>query len=246
METPDFLVYPNEHDRYKSVYSVACFLDSRLVTNFPEIHRKTVETYEEHAHAWDSQRPKVLFEQSWLDRFVSCLPSGGNVLDVGCGAGEPIARYLIDQRFNVTGIDAAPAMVEICRSRFPAQHWRVMDMREMSLDQSFDGIIAWDSFFHLDPDEQRAVLRRFRGHLKPGGALMVTVGDQAGEVLGRVNGVEVYHSSLAPEEYRAILQTAGFEDVTLVLCDESCGGHSVLLARGFNGSPESPARSGAP
>jgi len=206
--------------------------------NFHEIHGKTVATYEENADAWDSQRPKVFFEQAWLDRFVSCLPSGGEVLDVGCGAGEPIARYLIDQGFGVTGIDAALAMAEICRSRFPAQQWRVMDMREMSLEQTFNGIIAWDSFFHLNPDEQLAVLGIFCRHLNPGGALLVTVGDEAGEVLGRVNGVEVYHSSLAPEEYRAILQTAGFDDMEFVLCDESCGGHSVLLARGFSGSSE--------
>lgn len=201
--------------------------------NFHEIHRKTVATYEENADAWDSQRPKVLFEQAWLDRFASCLPSGGDVLDVGCGAGEPIAGYLIDQGLSVTGIDAASAMVEICRSRFPSRRWYVMDMRGMSMDQRFDGIIAWDSFFHLNPDEQRSVLRIFCEHLKPGGALMVTVGDEAGEVLGWVNGKEVYHSSLAPDEYREILQTAGFVDVTLVLGDESCGGHSVLLARGY-------------
>lgn len=207
--------------------------------NFREIHGKTVATYEENADAWDSQRPKVLFEQAWLDRFASCLPSGGDVLDVGCGAGEPIARYLMDQGFKVTGVDAASAMVEICRSRFPSRRWHVMDMREMSMDQRFDGIIAWDSFFHLNPDEQRSVLRIFCEHLKPGGALMVTVGDEAGEVLGWVNGKEVYHSSLAPNEYRGILQAAGFDDVTVVLRDESCGEHSIVLASAFKGREES-------
>ena len=105
-----------------------------------------------------------------------------------------------------------------------------MDMRELAFDNKFDGIIAWDSFFHLKPDEQRSTLQRFIQHLRPGGALLLTVGDEAGEVLGTVEGEAVYHSSLSPEEYKRILSSAGFKNVEMVLRDEICD-RSVLLAR---------------
>ncbi|MEM1270256.1 MAG: hypothetical protein AAGI08_09420 [Bacteroidota bacterium] len=65
--------------------------------DFREIHRRTQDTYEAHAAAWDQQRPRVFFERDWLNRFTPCLPAGGTVLDTGCGAGEPIARYLIEE-----------------------------------------------------------------------------------------------------------------------------------------------------
>lgn len=177
----------------------------------------------------------MLFEKDWLDRFISYLPDGGEILDVGCGAGEPIAHYLLTQHFKLTGIDASQTMIDISSSRFPRGNWIVVDMRNMSLPQTFDGIIAWDSFFHLNPDEQRGTLEVFCRHLNSGGVLLLTIGDEVGEVLGVVNGEQVYHSSLDPDEYRGILRSAGFSKVTLVLRDENCGEHSVLLASGYEG-----------
>lgn len=205
------------------------------MSSLRDIHNGTIETYEAHARAWDKQRPKVFSEKGWLDRFVAYLPAGGEVLDIGCGAGVPISQYLLRQGFNLTGVDASPTMLDISRSRFPEGKWIVMDMRSLSLPQSFDGIIGWDSFFHLDPDEQRAALSSFCRHLNPEGALLLTIGDKADEVLGMVDGQHVYHSSLDPAEYEEILLSLGFSAVTIVLCDRNCGKHSVLLASGFRG-----------
>ena len=103
--------------------------------------------------------PRVFFEKDWLERFISAVPVQSSILDVGCGAGEPIAAHLIERGFSVTGVDASPAMIEICRSRFPEMAWIVNDMRDLALERKFHGIIGWDSFFHLDPGEQRATLQ---------------------------------------------------------------------------------------
>jgi ubiquinone/menaquinone biosynthesis C-methylase UbiE len=47
-------------------------------------------------------------------------------------------------------MDFATAMLNIARAHWPKDDWRVGDMRQLNLgDELFDGIIAWDSFFHL-------------------------------------------------------------------------------------------------
>jgi cyclopropane fatty-acyl-phospholipid synthase-like methyltransferase len=172
-----------------------------------------------------------LLEKRWLDKFLQFMDPGGSILDVGCGAGEPISRYFMENGFSVTGVDLSPKMVKICRSRFPDHSWIVMDMRELSLNEQFAGIIGWDSFFHLNPDEQRQVLQRFLAHLTSGGTLLLTIGHESGEVLGTVAEEEVYHSSLDPQEYDQILRSSGMKSVEIALQDKSCRGRTVLLAR---------------
>ncbi|GAB4529060.1 MAG: class I SAM-dependent methyltransferase [Parvularculaceae bacterium] len=158
------------------------------------------------------------------------MPEGGAALDLGCGAGEPIARYLIDAGYSVTGMDYAAPMIEIARARLPAARWIAGDMRDLALGEAFDGVIGWDSFFHLTMAEQRALLPKLAAHIAPGGALMLTVGPEAGETAGMVEGEAVYHASLDPDEYRTILTREGFADIVFVAEDPDCDFHSILLA----------------
>ena len=77
-----------------------------------------VGLYRRHATAWLRQRGRRLTERKWLDRFIAQLPAKPKVLDIGCGPGEPIVRYLIETECAVTGIDAAPEMIEISQAIF--------------------------------------------------------------------------------------------------------------------------------
>lgn len=192
---------------------------------------RIVGLYRRHAHAFVRDRGRSLFEAPWLDRFRALMPQDASVLDIGCGTGEPLARYLTERGCRVTGIDAAPEMIALCRDRFPAGDWRVADMRALALGHTFDGLLAWDSFFHLDHDDQRRMLPVFRLHAVPRAALMFTSGPAHGEAIGAFEGEPLYHASLDPEEYRALLDAAGFEVVAHRSEDPDCGGHTVWLAR---------------
>ena len=164
-------------------------------TPLAELATRTVDVYERNAARFDSDRTKVLIEKTWLDRFAALVPPGGKILDAGCGGGDPIARYLSSLGHRVTGVDAAQAMIDLAHERCPDGDWRQADLRHLDLDETFDGVIGWDSFFHLTPQEQRTTLVRLASHLEPGGALMLTVGPEAGEVAGCVGDEPVYHSS---------------------------------------------------
>ncbi len=173
-----------------------------------------------------------MFERAWLDRFLGLVPEAETILDLGCGAGEPIARYLIEHGYEVTGVDFAEPMLAIARRRFPQARWVNADMRTLELGRRFGGIIGWDSFFHLSKDEQRAIIPILARHLMPGGAMLLTVGPDEGEVTGTVEGEPVYHASLSQAEYERRLRDTGLCLVDFVAEDQTCGYHSVMLAVG--------------
>ena len=104
-------------------------------------------------------------------------------------------------------------------------------MRSLSLGRKFDGLIAWDSFFHLTADDQRAMFAIFRDHAASGAALMFTSGPAHGEAIGEFEGEPLYHASLDADEYRALLAAHGFRVVRHVADDPACNGHTVWLAR---------------
>jgi trans-aconitate methyltransferase len=187
--------------------------------------------YERRAHEWDEVRSRGLFERAWLDRFIALLPAGGSVLDIGCGSGEPIARYLIDRGLSATGVDSSSAMIGMCQARFPEQTWCVADMRTLGLGRTYDGVLAWDSFFHLRPEDQRPMFAVFAAHAVPGAALMFTSGTSFGEAIGTFHGEALYHGSLDTAEYRALLEAQGFQVVAHVVEDPHCGGRTIWLAQ---------------
>ena len=190
-----------------------------------------IDLYSRRAADWDADRGRSLFEKPWLDAFLAHVPPAGSILDLGCGSGEPIARYLIGQGRAVTGVDAAPGLVDLCRARFPDHDWIVADMRGLDLGRRFDGLIAWHSAFHLTPVDQQSLFAVYGRHVAPGGVLMFASGSRGGEVIGEWRGEPLYHGSLSPEEYRRGLDAAGFDVLRHVADDPDCGGATVWLAR---------------
>ena len=133
--------------------------------------------------------------------------------------------------FEVTGVDFAAAMLELARERWPDGDWRHGDMRTLELGETFDGIIAWNSFFHLSPDEQSDCIARMAAHLNLGGSLLVTVGPAHGETTGTVGGETVYHASLSPAGYATCLEANGLRLTGFLAEDPDTNRHSVLMAR---------------
>jgi len=191
-----------------------------------------IDLYERLASKWEADRRRTAFaEREWLDRWIAFMPPQGRVLDVGCGFGWPIADYLISRGFAVTGIDSSPAMIARCRELHPEHSWHVEDMRALSSRAPFNGIIAWDSFFHLSGNDQRSMFPVFQKLAASHCALLFSSGPVEGEAVGQLYGEPLYHASLAPETYRALLKATGFTIREHCAEDPACGGHTVWLAQ---------------
>jgi 2-polyprenyl-3-methyl-5-hydroxy-6-metoxy-1,4-benzoquinol methylase len=192
---------------------------------------RVYESYDEIVHWFDDARTKTLMESEYLNLIVNSIPESGSILDLGCGTGEPIARFFIEKGFKVTGVDGSKKMIELCKKRFPNEHWIVSDMRDINSKQKFDVVLAWHSFFHLDQDSQRRMFKIFELHIKPGGVLAFTSGEEEEEVWSDNGGQQLYHASLSAREYEKLLKAASFNILIHKIRDPKCGEATVWVAQ---------------
>jgi SAM-dependent methyltransferase len=96
---------------------------------------------------------------------------GTRLLDAGCGGGTA-ARFAVQRGAVVSGLDAAPGLVDVARIRVPEGDFRVGDLEKLPyLDASFDVSFACNSLqYAADP---RAAVQEMARVTKPGGVVLV-------------------------------------------------------------------------
>ncbi|WP_443944642.1 class I SAM-dependent DNA methyltransferase [Pedobacter sp. AW1-32] len=189
------------------------------------------KVYNKIAVWFDENRPKDLSEKKYLDTLISLIGEGAFVLDLGCGTGKPILDYLSIHGMTVLGVDASERMLAIARANFPYHQFVLQDMRALQLNQLFDAIISWNSFFHLPAIDQPEMFRVFREHLKPGGILIFTSGTENGEAWGINGGENLFHASLSTTAYRSLLEENQFKVLLHVVSDPECGYATIWVAK---------------
>ena len=197
--------------------------------------KNVYESYNKIAQWYDEHRSREMVEKLYLDMVIAHIPKGAKILDLGCGMGEPITQYFIDRKYDVTGIDGSTELIKLARSRFPNTNFGIADMRDISLNEKFDAIIAWNSFFHLSQDDQRKMFVTFESHLAPNGVLLFTSGPSNGEIWSDNGGENLYHASLDQDEYKDLLSQHHFQIITYKIKDKDCWDSSVWLAK-YNGT----------
>ena len=138
--------------------------------------KRVVETgYERVAKRYlaskDAEDPTTL---AALEELTRELPQGAAVLDLGCGAGLPVTRWLA-RRFAVTGVDISARQLELARRHVPAARFLRADMAALSFaPETFDAVVAFHSIIHLPRAEHPALLDGIQRWLKPGGGFLAT------------------------------------------------------------------------
>ncbi len=151
------------------------------------------------------------------------LGDGGAVLDVGCGAGVPIAKSLA-ARHRVTGVDVSQKMLDLARRNAPTGDFICADIMTVTLPpSSFDAAVAFYSVFHLPREEHLRLFRRIHRWLKPGGLLLCTLSHRSeeGYTEGDFFGATMYWSNYSLDEYTEMLTGVGF--VLLEIQSTGCG-----------------------
>lgn len=163
--------------------------------------------------------------QPVLDDFLALLPAhSGALLDLGCGAGEPVAKTFVEHGWEVTGVDFSASMLALAAREVPAMQTILADMREVAFAAGqFDAITAIYSLFHVPCAEHPALFARMHDWLRPGGRFLFTYATAEYTGAARFEGWKtflgqrLYYSHTTPEALRAQLEAAGLcpEQMTL-------------------------------
>ena len=143
-----------------------------------EPHRRTVEAgydmmAEQYLATKDPEDPLAL---AALEDLAPVVPPGAAVLDLGCGAGVPVTRWLAGRGFAVTGVDVSARQLELARSNVPDGTFIKADMTGLAFDpETFDAVVAFHSIIHVTRNEHPALLARIHRWLKPGGVFLATM-----------------------------------------------------------------------
>ena len=98
------------------------------------------------------------------------------MLDLGCGAGVPVTRWLVGRGFAVTGVDVSERQLELARRLVPGATFVRADMSELGFGPgTFGAVVAFHSIIHVPRAEHPALLAAIYGWLEPGGSFLATM-----------------------------------------------------------------------
>lgn len=126
-----------------------------------------------------ASRPIAVIEEmvAWLDQEL-CL-EGKRVCDLGCGPGLYSSR-MAQRGASVTGVDFSPTSIAYAESQVATTDSKVdyllADYLNDELPTGFDVVtLIYYDYCALSPVDRRALLRRIRSMLNPGGCLVMDV-----------------------------------------------------------------------
>lgn len=180
-------------------------------------HRHTVESgYDQMAEQYlATKNPEDPLALEALRDLASFLPPEAAVLDLGCGAGIPVTRWLAERGFTVTGVDVSARQLELAIANVPRGTFLKADMTELTFaPETFDAVVAFHSIIHVPRTEHPALLGRIHRWLKAGGMFLatMTVTDYEGEDENWEGwGAPMAWSHYDEDTNVAMLREAGFE-----------------------------------
>jgi len=185
---------------------------------------RIAERYQADRHAFDHAKE--------LEEFVGLLSKKARVLDVGCGAGVPVAKFLIESGFEVVGIDFSENMLKLARENVPRATFIMKDMTKLDfVDNSFDGLTAFYSIIHVQREKHYPLFKDFHRILKPNGMMLVCMGPGEWEATEQYYGIRMFWSHYSPEKSLLLVKDAGFQTIFDKIIERGKERHYWILAR---------------
>ena len=206
-----------------------------MISDLRDIYDHFAETYEANRGQFDMSGILQPF-------FTSLGPAPGALLDLGCGAGEPVPRFFLDRGWHVTGVDFSKNMLALAARYTPEMPTLCADMTEIDFPPArFDALTCIYALFHVPRARHPALFARFHRWLRPGARALFTYATReytgAAEFDGEKEfmGQHLFYSHTTPDRLRAQLAAAGLAVESADL--RTIGGESFLWITARNESP---------
>ncbi|MCL1127609.1 class I SAM-dependent methyltransferase [Shewanella surugensis] len=175
------------------------------------------ETYNSFADTYDVNRGAFDISEI-LNLFYSNLElENGKLLDLGCGAGEPVASYFLNNGWKVIGVDFSERMIELASKYAPKMEAIRGNMMEVEFESNqFDAITATYSIFHIPSELHSDLFSEMFKWLKPKGKVLFTyatkeyTGAEAFSGNKKFIDTELFYSHNKPAELFSELQRIGY------------------------------------
>ncbi|MBC5793179.1 MAG: class I SAM-dependent methyltransferase [Nanohaloarchaea archaeon] len=196
--------------------------------------RDTVKKgYEEGDYEGEYRENREIVEkEKQLFKKLSDNIKGDKVLDLGCGTGVPFDRYLVDEGFDLTGIDISEKHIRKARENIPEAKFLQGDFFDQDFgENSFDAVVSFYAIFHIPREEHQKLFEEVRPWLKDDGALLVTMGaEEMEQHKEEIGGGELVWSSYSREKNKELIEKAGFNILETYVEDWREETHLWILA----------------
>jgi SAM-dependent methyltransferase len=165
-------------------------------------------------HEWTTANdPRYRVE--YLHYLLDLLPSGANVLELGCGSGLPVARA-VSENHSYIGVDISEEQLKLARKNAPQGRYVKADMSAIAFHrESLDAVVAFYSIFHVPRAEHPSLVEKIASWIRPGGLFVANFGarDDPGSVDEWVEEVPMFWSSYDADTNMNLLRAAGFHSL---------------------------------
>ena len=162
----------------------------------------TLQFYRRNAEAY-AGRAKA--PSTRLKSFLALLPTGGAILELGCGAGNHAAEMLA-AGFRLRATDGSPEMAAIAAQRL-SHPVEAMRFDELDEHEAYDGVWASACLLHVPRDELSGVLSRIHRALKRDGVFYASYKIGQGE--GGRDSLGRYYNYPSPEWLQSAYAASG-------------------------------------
>ncbi len=158
--------------------------------------------------------PRV--RDKYLAIIADRVATGARILELGCGAGEPMTRRL-SERYDVVGLDISANQLALARKNAPRARLLRGDMvRLPSINATFDAVTAFYSTTHVPRVEHPSLLAEIHRVLRPNALVVLTMGgsDNPDGYEADWLGAPMFFSHYDGDTNAALVRAAGFEIVS--------------------------------
>lgn len=164
--------------------------------------KETLQFYRGNAEAYAGR--EITSRQARLTAFLTLVPAGASILELGCGAGGDTAEMLA-RGFNVRPTDGSPEMADVASRRLG----RTVDtllFHDLDEVEAYEGVWANACLLHVPRDELVDILGLIWRALKPEGVFYASY--KTGDGDGR-DALNRYYNYPSPDWLRATYAEAG-------------------------------------